>query len=237
MISNSSCILSFSVLFELLLFMSAQLQLVKQLQDVKLSCQVQAPWQSIISAAICLLRYDLSDQSVSSVCLLSCITSAQLQYASSAAIYQLSSAAIWRLGCNLSNKLPGQLQLVSSAAPCQLRWNLPFQLQRVGSAVVCLLICKLEFKLTTENLKVVICPWWRRKGLIRVAWHIFVQASCQVEFGICCIIKYLNKFRIPKLPRFTSNFENVWQLILQNQKTLNIKLNSCKSFPEQSTCQ
>ena len=35
-----------------------------------------------------------------------------------------------------------------------------------------------------------------------------------------CIIKYWKKFRIPKLPRFTGKFENVWQLILQNQNFL-----------------
>ena len=158
------------------------------------SCKMSTQLSSASSWTIYHLSCHLTAQtrSVSSVCLLSCITSAQLQYISSAAVCQLSSAAIWRLGCNLSNKLPGQLQLVSSdelaisAATCWLSCTLcP---QRVGSAVLCVLSCKRELKSTTENLKVVICPWWRRKGLIRVAWHIFVQAGCQV--WVCHLVYY-----------------------------------------------
>ncbi len=46
-----------------------------------------------------------------------------------------------------------------------------------------------------------------------VIFHVKVKFS---------VIKYLKKIRISKLPRFTSNIINLWQLILENQKKLNI---------------
>ena len=64
----------------------------------QLSYEVQAPLQSVISAAICLLSHDVSawQQSVGSVtiCQLGISLSAQLQNGSSAAECQLSSAAV-----------------------------------------------------------------------------------------------------------------------------------------------
>ncbi len=64
----------------------------------QLSYELQAPLQSVILAAICLLSHDMStwQQSFSSVCQLSCDTLAQLRYVSSAAIWRLISIAVWR---------------------------------------------------------------------------------------------------------------------------------------------
>ena len=132
MTSNNSCILSFLVLFELLLSTSAQLQVVKQLQDVNsaVKCKLldnlssQLPFDC--SDTICQLN--LSAQSVCSAALrqLSCNTSAQLQYVNSAQLLSEGSVATCQISCQVSCNLSAQM-------------NLPFQLQRVGSAVLCVL--------------------------------------------------------------------------------------------------
>jgi len=103
----------------------------------QLSYEVQAPLQSVISAAIYLLSHDMSawQQSVSSVCQLSCNTAAQLRCVSSA---QLSSAAIRRLSCNSST------QAVRSAATCQLSCTLLAEMKVVISAATRWLSCSLS---------------------------------------------------------------------------------------------
>ena len=100
----------------------------------QLSYEVQAPLQSVISAAIRLLSHDLSawQLSVGSVCQLSCNTAAQLRCVSSA---QLSSAAIRRLTCNSA---------VRSAATCQLSCTLLAAMKLVISAATCWLSCSLS---------------------------------------------------------------------------------------------
>jgi len=92
-----------------------------------LSYKLQAPLQSVILVALCLLSHDLSawQQSVSSVCQLSCNTAAQLRCVSSAAVCQLScklSARLQSVNCGrtLSARLhTASQQSVSPAATCR----------------------------------------------------------------------------------------------------------------------
>jgi len=99
----------------------------------QLSYEVQAPLQSVISAANGLLSHDMSawPQSVSSVCQLSCNTAAELRCVSSA---QLRSAAIRRLSCNSA---------VRSAATCQLSCTPSAVNSAVRSAETCHLSCNV----------------------------------------------------------------------------------------------
>ena len=85
----------------------------------QLSYEVQAPLQSVISAANGLLSHDMSPwpQSVSSVCQLSCDVSAQL---SSAQLLSEGSVATRQLSCQLSCNMSAQLHPVSSDETCHL---------------------------------------------------------------------------------------------------------------------
>jgi len=162
--------------FQLSCIMSAQLSFVRSATVVysvcygvlchaihltQATCKASAQLESASSFANCHLSCNLSGQSwyvsLAAVCRLS--LSGQLQHGSSAAMCllssaQLCSATIWRLNCNSSGQLSGQMQLVSWAAPCQLRWNFSSQLQCVGSAVVCLVVWTLFTRLRSVNANV-----------------------------------------------------------------------------------
>ena len=154
--SNNSCILSFLVLFELLLSTSAQLQVVKQLQDVN-------------SAVKCKLLDNLSSQlpfvCSDTICQLN--LSAQLQVVKQ--LQDVNSAVKCKLLDNLSSQLPFdcsdticQLNLsaqsVCSAALRQLSCNTSVQLQYVnsaqllseGSVATCQISCQVSCNLSAQ---------------------------------------------------------------------------------------
>ena len=126
----------------------------------QLSYEVQAPLQSVISVATCLLSHDLSpwQQSVSSVCQLSCNTAAQLQ-----------SVCSVQLSCYLK----AQLQLVNSS--CQLSCSLSARLHPVNSDETCHLSCKRLAELKSVS-SFVLCP---------LGCSVSAQ-TCSVSLGMIC---------------------------------------------------
>ncbi len=139
---------------------------------VHLSYKLQAPLQSVILVAICLLNHDLSawQQSVSSAATrqLSCDVSAQLSCYLKAQLQPINSAFIsaatgW-LSCSLSPHLySARLHTVSLAAHSQRATNESSctrsgALQPVSPALTCQLSCDLTAALRTVQFA--ICRLW-----------------------------------------------------------------------------
>ena len=112
----------------------------------QLSYEVQAPLQSVISAANGLLSHDMSawPQSVSSVCQLSCNMAVQLRYVSSAQLLSEGSVATRQVGCQLSCDLSAQIKLVISPATGWLSCSLSPLLCSAFLVAVCQLSCNMS---------------------------------------------------------------------------------------------
>ncbi len=172
----------------------------------QLGCQVHAPLRSVMSAAICLPSHDLSawQQSVSSVCQLSCNMSTQLSCYLKAQLQLVNSAGSSAATCQLSSNLSAQLHPVSSDGTCTLSCTLLAQMKlvipaatgwpscslcphlySVCSAAPCSsdVICHLSS--SSSSLLHLSCSLSDQLHAVAASWNWSIRAQLQYSAQIC----------------------------------------------------